>query len=205
MTWYRIRVKMVVKDLLGSIPDQKELQAYVEKHYLKEFKGDVEPDIEVPESAEPSRIITQRFRRDETGIYLVKGQVYGWLKDCIRALGLQRKLSKVWLRVIVYPPRIYLKRKGGLLKKADGIRVRPVRGPYGSVLCRHEWVWEAEVRFTLWTQDRNFALSWDAIKAVGQQIGLGPGRNKGDYGRIVVLRDEVRELAQPPSDFKDEW
>ena len=205
MTWYRIRVKMVVKDLLGSIPDQKELQAYVEKHYLREFKGDVEPDIELPGSAEPPRIITQRFRKDDKGLFLVKGQVYGWLKEAIRVLGLQRKLSKVWLRVIVYPVRIHLRRKGEIIEKPDGVRVRPVRGPYGSMLCRHEYVWEAEVKFTLWTQDENFYLRWDELKAVGRQIGLGPGRSKGDYGRIEVLDDMVEELAQPPENFKDEW
>jgi len=121
MTWYRICVKMVVHDLLGSIPDQRELQKYVRKHYDKEFKGGVEPDIELEGVEEPERIITNRFRRDEKGLYLVKGQIYGWLKEAIRALGLSRRLSKVWLRVIVWPPRIYLRRKGRTLEEPDGV------------------------------------------------------------------------------------
>jgi len=64
---------------------------------------------------------------------------------------------------------------------------------------------EAEVKFVLWTQDRAFRVAWNDIKAIGKQIGLGPGRNKGDYGRIEVLEAYVEEVAQPPEDFKYEW
>jgi len=185
--WRRFHVKIIVQDILGSIPVQEKFHKFVEQHYMKEFQGEVKPDIEVAEEA-GAEVSVKVFRRDEEGIYFVPGQIYGLFKEAIRAAGLSRKLTKVWLRFWVEPRRIHIGRK-----EPDGTVAIPVRTPYGNAISVHEHIKEAVLEFDIITLDKDFIRWLPLLISYAKRIGLGPGRSKGDYG---VIRDIVVEEVE---------
>jgi len=182
--WRKYKCVIHLETVLGTIPAQKELRKYVEGRYKAEFKGDVSPDIEL-EEAEAEVMPLARFRCDEKGIYFVPGQIYGLIKDAVRAAKLSRVLTLVHLRFFISPIRIYIGKK-----EPDDIVIIPIRTRYGNILSPHELLRDVRLKFTIETMDEDFIRFLPMLVEYAKRIGMGAARSKHEYGVILEFKCE---------------
>jgi len=182
--WRKYRCVIHLETVLGTIPAQKELRKYVKQRYKAEFKGTLEPDIEL-EEAEAEILPLARFRCNEKGIYFVPGQIYGLMKDAVRAAKLSRVLTLIHLRFFVKPMRIYVGKK-----KPDDVVVIPIKTRYGNILSPHELLRNVRLEFTIETMDEEFMRFLPILIEYAKRIGMGASRSKHEYGVILEFKCE---------------
>jgi len=186
--WRKYKCVIRLETVLGTIPAQKELRKYVKQRYKAEFKGDLEPDIEL-EKAEAEISPLARFRCNEKGIYFVPGQVYGLMKDAVRAAKLSRVLTLIHLRFFISPRRIYVGKK-----KPDDIEIIPIKTRYGNILSPHELLRDVRLEFTIETMDEDFIRFLPLLIEYAKRIGMGALRTKREYG--VILEFKCEEVGE---------
>ncbi len=161
----------VRKRLIANFPENPELLKYVVmKEQKKEKLTDQEAEklkqeleVSLAETLEiqDTKMIGMRnvFLKDEKGLYLTPRNVKGWLKEILKTLGVRGYREAVNHGVFVHPDRIYLRRNGEVLKKADGEVVIPIqvigpRGPRSSVKVSEVVNKPCHFEFTLKIVDR---------------------------------------------------
>jgi len=186
--WRKYKCVIHLETVLGTIPAQKELWKYIEQKYKTEFKGDLEPDIEL-EGAETEVVPLARFRCDRKGIYFIPGQIYGLIKDAARAARLSRVLTLIHLRFFISPKRIYVDRK-----KPDDVVVIPIRTRYGNILSPHELLRNVKLEFIIETMDKDFMRFLPILVEYAKRIGMGAARTKREYG--IILEFKCEEITE---------
>lgn len=197
---YTIRT---TEELLASSPCDRE----VYKTYIASRK------VEKPEEAgEEVATLTERevtgwsvFHSDDKGLFVFDYHIRGFLKEAARNItgtkgdaGITALVSKVDRFVFVSPRRLYFRRDGKIIKKADGVAERPLRamtmqGP--RVSLKRSDMLNAGVDITFQIQILPLGKEITHDKHIekwleyGQLCGLGEWRN-GGYGRFELLPAE---------------
>lgn len=143
---------------------------------------------------------TQRFKRDEHGLYIEDRIVKAMLREAVNILfpyqapnnagkwGVTRKAARSFFveRVFVNPAKIYL---GASEPTGIDLFVGHVSGPQGprSTLGYYEYVERARCTFdVIVMKDEVKDEQWGEIWALAEEIGLGAMRSQS-FGRFDVL------------------
>lgn len=146
----RYRVKASIRErIVANFPDNIEALKYVVLRERKKegltdkdaskLRDELEENLnETLENGETETVGKMVFLRDEKGIYLTPRNIKGWLKETLKTLQVRGYREAVNHGVFVSPSKIYLMRKGEVIKEPDGEIVRPIqvigiKGPRSGV------------------------------------------------------------------------
>jgi len=139
VTW-KCKLKLVDK-FAGKVPSDPEALKYVIMKRAKEAGKRLrleEAEMLAREEAEEvgfSEIARNTFYKDEQGLYIKPMDIRGMLKERLRQLGISVR-KRGWIMAIeglrIEPLRIYVKRKGKIVRKPDGTVAKPIHKPFGA-------------------------------------------------------------------------
>lgn len=190
-TEYTIRT---TEELLASSPCDRE----VYKTYIAARKQKPE------EAGDEIATLTEReitgwsvFHSDEKGLFMFDYHVKGFLKEAARNItgtkdgGITALVSKIDRFVFVFPRRLYFKRDGKNISKAEGVKERPLKamtmqGPRVSLKRSDSLLPGVELSFMVSILPLGKEITQDHIAKwleYGKFCGLGEWRN-ASHGRF---------------------
>jgi hypothetical protein len=207
----RYHVKLTfISAILGSAPSSKDVyENYVASKMPEPTLENIAAESAlVPEEVPPTGKTIFRVDPDTKGLIFLPHQIRGFLKESASAVtgskgagGLTAFKSKIDKWVFVSPDKIFIKRDGDIITKADGTCERPLRavtaqGPRVSLLSSEQINEGVTVEFDLMVLPlgqkeitQELLQSW---LDYGQFQGISQWRN-GSYGKF---RYELTETTK---------